>query len=1302
MGWLSDTWHAVTAPIVNVAKAVVKVVSSVVTAVVNVVASVVNFIASPFMGLLGGMPAIPDASAEAQRQSGVLIQQNGGGAVSIPVVYGYRKLAGVVTFCETGSTNNKYLWVAYTFCEGLVEGINEIWLDDVQLSVANVQGLNSGNIVSVADTKYKGRVQFQWFPGVYFNSPSSSPVGTTSILKDAPSWKTSMVYNGTAVLMARYEFINATTQAEADANPFNGSIPTVQLSIMGKRVAPLVSGISTENYTYGGSGYTERYSTNPAECLLDYLRNPRYGKGLANADIDWTSFYSAAAKCNEQIYYTSSVRGPILTMNIVLDTAQTLFANVKNMLQNFRGYLPYVQGKYKLKIEDAGGSSILSGAAAIAGVFNRDNIIGNVQYTGIERTSKYNQVVITYVDPDQKFSTQQVVYPETEAERQIYIGYDGGRENKAEVTMSGITNVQIAKDMARLIFNKSRYQETCSLSVGAGAFVLEPGDNIYIQSNILNFGTVPWRIISMKLNQNYTFDLSCVRNPDFIYPYVTPNTPDYIIAPYVPQGATITVPLSGGQFIGLFPPVTAPLLAGLNYTPNNPLTNPSTTIPTGSAGGGVGGATGSVNVSGGSTPTTPTTAIELTDFVTIDNIKLTYPSTGVAFADIQFKQPSNSMYQSLTVYYKFYSAAETVWQSIEITDKPGAGGTISFKIGPLIAAQLNNSYQLRTRVKYTTGQLSTRVGTAAFVTGNGLTSIDPSDSVITVSQGWTLDTNAPTRRDDYIGTLNGAYLLTAGAPRTPRALSFTTRQDVTANPINSDIAGIKLYYKLSTNTFWKEAKMAFGPDYVPGGTYTVSLADFGVPTTPQNYSMIFRYYYKDGSESTIQKRTGSTRVEYGPGSSVDYASDPFYPTIGSWEYASSYSFQTEAQGIATGALANVKDMNVAPAGVFVYGASLPNTINIVVFKPDNSVIGSWLGVRVYRRPLSPGLNAAYTTRDYIQPTNNVNYTQPAATLTMGDVTWDQSYQYIITPLVLDSGGATVEGNYSWYGVASLTNNQARADYPATGDWSPLFNWRKDTTSALKGQLTTVLAQTTASVIVSNYSVNNATPSITTGIVKVGSVYTLQYYYRVIFGVGHIPDLTKVHIWRRHNGTIQAGYAPYYGLGRWDKLTLTTASPTYATGVFTVNLRPPTAKGEFAIYATTTAAKYTTGVYAETGNVPIPTYAWQKVVPDASDEIVIVCETTSKGVSAQGVRLVGCPMNVYDTSKDLIVQYGPPQLVDWPMPDDAQYTAGWARTTSEARTGAVNASSNVYPNMVAAANIGIANWTTNTNYISGVI
>jgi hypothetical protein len=55
-----------------------------------------------------------------------------------------------------------------------------------------------------------------------------------------------------------------------------------------------------------------------------------------------------------------------------------------------------------------------------------------------------------------------------------------------------------------------------------------------------------------------------------------------------------------------------------------------------------------------------------------------------------------------------------------------------------------------------------------------------------------------------------------------------------------------------------------------------------------------------------------------------------------------------------------------------------------------------------------------------------------------------------------------------------------------------------------------------------------------------------------------------------------------------------------------------------------------------------------------------------------------------------------------MPDDAQYTAGWARTTSEARTGAVNASSNVYPNMVAAANIGIANWTTNTNYISGVI
>ena len=39
---------------------------------------------------------------------------------------------------------------------------------------------------------------------------------------------------------------------------------------------------------------TASYQTNPAWCLLDYLTNARYGKGLAITEIDLQSFYDAS------------------------------------------------------------------------------------------------------------------------------------------------------------------------------------------------------------------------------------------------------------------------------------------------------------------------------------------------------------------------------------------------------------------------------------------------------------------------------------------------------------------------------------------------------------------------------------------------------------------------------------------------------------------------------------------------------------------------------------------------------------------------------------------------------------------------------------------------------------------------------------------------------------------------------------------------------------------------------------------------------------------------------------------------
>lgn len=1269
-------FKAVGKAISGLAKAVVNIVSGVVKAVVNVVSAVVNFVASPFMGLLGGMGSVPDSGQENARQEGVLIQRQGS-RVSIPVIYGYRKVAGSVVFAETGSTNNKYLWVAYAFCEGPVEGIYEAWLDDTQLSAATVQSLNGGNILDVQDGKYKGRVQMQWFPGVYFENPRTSPVGTLSILKDSPSWKSSHVFNGVAVLFVRYEWLNISTQAEADANPFSGNIPNVQLSILGKRVSSLrctgfdgnnnpTGTAGTENSEYGAAGYQERYSTNPAEILLDYLRNPRYGKGLKNADIDYNSFYVAAQKCNQEINYTSSVKGPILTLNAVLDTNATIFSNVKMLLQNFRGYLPYVQGKYKLKIEDAGNpTNILSGSATIAATFDKNNILGDIQYTAIDRTSKYNYVTVSWVDPDQKFSVQQVTHPADENIRQQYVTLDGGRENGLEVTFSAITNSQMAADMARLLFNKSRFQESCSVTVSAQAFELEPGDNIRIRGNILDFDTTPWRIVNIKLNEDYSFDLSCVRNPDFIYPYVQANTPDVVLPPYVPIGSTIRPPTQPvGQPVGLYPPVSSPLPPN-QVQPVNTATNPPPTTAPGVGGGGVGGSTSTQNVTP-TPPITPPPPNPLNDFVTIDNAVYTYSGEAV-YVDIFFNQPSNAQYKSLLIYYKPAVANETVWKQVESTDRPGSGQQISFKIGPLLANSIYRAYDIITRVTYTTNELSTKIGKFQLLTDGSTRQADPGDSQESIGTGWSLITT-PTagRRDDRFDTIVGIPQLTGGNPTNPRTLNIRVRQDLAYSVANSDIKGIKVYHRQSQETYFAESTIIFSSgSYIPGGNITVSFPGYlGAPGSAQDHDFIFRWIYIDNKESTFQTRYMGAPVESTLGV---YSADPFYSILPKKEQSTAYSFSTVAQGIQSGAIGDPKDMTIGvPRVEVVPDGGGSRQLKIWIAPPNVSVRTYWRGTRVLFRPVNPGANPPFQIFDNRSYILNGSVGSLSCNYFTMPITYDQEYQYAFIPFVYDTTTkTTIEGNKAVFGQASVHGTQTRFNYPPDADWGPYFNFQQTTNSEVRGILTTGFAQAEPTIVVSDWGVRNDRTSSYNPYLELVSIpgsFNFHQYYQLEFSKDHIANFSKLIIFRRSRQSSPLAYSPTtnpgsYGFGRWEKIVIT--SDKFGSGLNYVNLRQPVSHTEFNPSATTTSTQFLAPSQV-VGSKPI-------ALCSPNDEFIFVVETSS-GVSTKALYYRGNSAPTTTNYYSIKNAVGLPTKIDWPNTGYEPQTngAGWNKTFGEAR------------------------------------
>ena len=1288
---MSKAVKSVGKAISGVVKGVVNAVVGVVKAVVNVVASVINFVAQPFMGLLGGMPDMPNAGAEAERQQGVLVQRRGSNS-NIPVVYGFRKVGSVVTFAETGSTNNQYLWVAHVLSEGVIEGLYELFLDDNQLPNDVVANLNAGRTVDVTTGKYAGRVKLQFFNGTYYSTPSASTVGTTSICKDAPSWTSSMVYNGLAVVFARYEWKQIVTQADSDNNPFGGDIPTLQACILGRKIASLVIS-NPESYTYANAPV--RYSTNPAEILLDYLRNPYYGKGLVNDDIDWTTWRRAASKCNQVVTYVNGITGNIMSCNFVLETGQSIFANVKTLLMGFRAYMPYVQGKYKLKIEDAGSDTdILSGVATIVATFNKDNIQGNVTYTGIERSNKYNQVVITYVDPDQKWSTQQVIFPESESERQTYIALDGGRENKLEATFPTLTNYAMAKDMARLLFNKSRFQESCSLTVSSQAMELEPGDNIYIQSNLLNFTTTPWRIVQTTLNDDMTYDLACVRNPDTIYPHTRYGEEDIVLPTYVPRGATIYFPSpTYNPSIGLVPPTTAPIVGSpvdpvINpppSTPGNPvvdtsrvftvtISNPaafntgfdhgftgngreelvlSTTgaLPTGLTAGTkyyvmsagllprsfrvstTPGGTTAVGTSGTQSgthsyvattysgeivvPVVPpvTRPLPLDTVIRID--KAIYEVVGgMVNATIEWSQPTQSNYAGVDFWYKRNISTDKVYKTALNTNRPGPGSTVSHKFENLYKSSV--PYELICRVRYTSGESSTFTTKLTLVVSGAVSTENPPEFFEQVTAGWAPNTTPlPNLRDTIFASkvIGNTVFESPGVPATPRQVTFRVVQDVTQKGLNTEVAGVNIYYKLSSGSTWTKVSQAFDAAYVPGQTVTFTFpGDLGLRTYPStdnasdNFDFIFRFAYKDATESQFQLRYMGVDVERT--TVVDFVD--VLPAAQGQELASAYSITLADPALQT----DTRLITITPT-VAANALSNPSRIFISFTPPNTTNQQQFWGVRLYYRRVTVGTAPAFTVADI----TNVEQLSASEWRINLPIDYDVEYQYVLVPLVRYPSGTLnkVNGSSAWIGQGAIHNRQSASDYPSTGNWFSKLNFRAIESNTIPGIEATPFTQTQPYVFVKSWKLiqtNNGTSNSTANF----------HYYELEFDKAHIANYDRLYVYRRtadYTANITGSLSKYYGIGRFERIAVVagTNATTLANGNILVNLRIPTQFAEFNPYYPASASPPTTTGGQTFIQGYMATNVWGANTTSFNNEFYLVVSSgATPAESAVGVRL----------------------------------------------------------------------------------
>lgn len=408
------------------------------------------------------------AKKAAEAMAGVLVNKESN-VQAIPVIYGERRVGGTRVFVHTeGGDKNDYLYICLVLCEGEIESITDIEIDDR----------------SISDDRYFGLVSYQTFTGT--NSQSAS-----SLLSATSKWGSSHTLNGIAYIAVRLKW---------DQDAFSG-IPDITAVVKGRRV-------------YDPRTNTTAWSDNPALCIRDYLTQSRYGKGLSSSEINDTAFEQAADDI-EDFTVTEYSGGPssqqLFKCNAVIDTDDPIFQNLEKMLLGCKGFLPYQDGKYALYI-DQSASSVMT--------LTENEILDGLSIQSERKEDKFNRVVCKFPNPATKWEPDQAIWPDANSSEELsFLSADDNEVLIDEVDLETVTSYYAARDFARIFCLRSRNALRVAFTATSEAINLRVGDVVSVTHSTPGWSAKPFQVESLTLKYDGTVDLQCVEYDSTIYAY---------------------------------------------------------------------------------------------------------------------------------------------------------------------------------------------------------------------------------------------------------------------------------------------------------------------------------------------------------------------------------------------------------------------------------------------------------------------------------------------------------------------------------------------------------------------------------------------------------------------------------------------------------------------------------------------------------------------------------------------------------------------------------------------------------------
>ena len=327
-----------------------------------------------------------------------------------------------------------------------------------------------------------------------------------------------------------------------DDPQFNGGAPEVQAIIEGMLVRTIVG--DPGNYELSSN---KVYSNNPAYCLLDYLTNTVYGRGVPVSQLDLDSFKRAAEICDIPVSRFDSTLGSLklegdywrrkgvareyrlFECNIGLSSAKPVRENVELLLETMgMAELVWSAGKYSLQLMHP--MPVVDGWVFNAdeiGYFSAtneykrwddtqwvDDVVAHVTDDDIVRArditfswpgaqSRQNLVTVKFNNEAKGFSEDTATWPKRySAIHTQFLAEDGGVPLETEAFEAGITDYYHALAKAEQRVRVSRRSTNYQLTLIRKHSNLETGDLVRIESGVLGVPGEVVRVESVKLEEN--------------------------------------------------------------------------------------------------------------------------------------------------------------------------------------------------------------------------------------------------------------------------------------------------------------------------------------------------------------------------------------------------------------------------------------------------------------------------------------------------------------------------------------------------------------------------------------------------------------------------------------------------------------------------------------------------------------------------------------------------------------------------------------------------------------------------------